>query len=91
MANDLEDRYKSLIRRKERLSIDKAKVDQELASRKKSLKETLEACKAAGFNPDTLEDDIKKSTEVLSLKLDAYEKDLDSADQILSPMVQDLG
>lgn len=90
MSNDLENRYKTLVRRREALALNKAKVDQELASRKKALKENLEACKAAGFNPETLEDDIKKSTEILSLKLDAFEKDLDSADQILTPMVRDL-
>ena len=88
MADNLEDRYRLLSKKREKVQMDKVKVEQELATRKRALRENLEACKAAGFDPDTLEDDIKKASEVLALKMDAFENDLSSAESVLNPMIQ---
>lgn len=88
MADNLEDRYKALSKKREKVQMDKVKVEQELQTRKRALREVLENCKTAGFNPDTLEDDIKKASEVLSLKMDAFENDLVSAENVLNPMIQ---
>lgn len=90
MAESLDDRYKTLAKKRDVIQSQKQRVEHELASRKRALRESLEACKAAGFDPNTLEEDIRKSSEVLALKMDSFERDLTSAEEVLRPMIQGL-
>jgi hypothetical protein len=88
MSDNIEKRWEELQERKNTILQNKAKVEAVLDSHKKALKEAIQECKDAGFNPDTLPEDIKKAEEVYSVKLDNYKADLDAAEKLLAPMVE---
>lgn len=87
----LEQKYKRLNKRSEQLQQNHTKVKTELEFRKRSLKSIMDECINAGFDPNTLEEEIKKKEEVLQIKLNNYESDLDIAEKQLEPMLKEIG
>ena len=89
--DDIEQRWKDLTERRDTFVQNKTRVETILDARQKALKEAIAACKAAGLDPDTLVDDIIRAKEVLSLKLDTFSADLASAEEMLAPMLKEIG
>lgn len=89
-TEDLAERYKSLSQRRDTLMRDKNKIEAELEARKRNLKAKMEEAKKEGFNPDSLADDIKRSEEVLRLKVDNFETELDEAERKMAPMLDEI-
>jgi len=87
---DLDEKYKRLTQRRDALQKDKTRIEAELEARKRNLKAQMEAAKKEGFNPDNLRDDIRKSEEVLALKLDNFEIELDEAESAMKPMLEEI-
>ena len=87
---DLMTKYKRLVEKRDSLLSNKMKIEAELNARKRSLKDALEACKADGFNPDTLTEDIKRLKEVLYVKLEMFEADLKSAEEQMAPILREI-
>ena len=83
-------KYKKLQEKRTKLLDDKRRIEAELNARKRALKEALDACRAAGFNPDTLADDIKKLKEVLYVKLNVFEADLADAEEKMKPLLAEI-
>ena len=79
MAEDLDEKYKRLSKRRDVLNQDKNRIEAELEARKRALRVQMETAKKEGYNPDSLKDDIRKSEEILALKLDNFEAELDQA------------
>lgn len=99
MALNLEDKsigevesvYKDLVQRRDILIQNKYKVEVELNARKRALKEAIDECKKAGFNPDNLIEDIKKTKEVLLTKMEVFSADLSEAENMMKPMLKEIG
>lgn len=89
-AEDIDVRYKRLTEKREALLTQKIKLDAELAARRKALKEIMEECKKNGFDPDTLSEDLKKMKEVLLVKLDVFEADLNDAESQIKPLLKEI-
>lgn len=87
---DIDARYKALLKRRDALQQSKVLVEAELAARKRALKEAMEECKKAGFNPDNLQDEIHRAKEVLAIKLDNFAADLDAAEAIMGPILKEV-
>ncbi len=87
---DLDERYKRLVQRRDTLQQNKNRIEAELEARKRNLKAQMEAAKKEGFNPDLLPEEIRRSEEVLILKLDNFEAELDEAERILKPMLEEI-
>lgn len=87
---DLTVKYKRLADKREKLLNSKVKIEAELSARKRALKEALDEARSLGFNPDTLSDDIKKMKEVLFVKLNMLEADLNEAEQKITPLLAKL-
>lgn len=87
---DLETRYKTLTQRGGILSQDKVRVDAAQTENKRTLKNIMEECKKNNWDPNTIQDDIRRAKEVLSLKLDNYESELNAAEVILRPMLKEI-
>lgn len=90
-VEDIDARYKSLLKRRDAAQQSKVLVEAELAARKRALKEAMEECKKAGFNPDNLPEEIQRAKEVLVIKLDNLSADLDAAEAIMKPMLKEVG
>jgi len=90
-SEEIISKHKELVAKREKLVSNKMKIEAELNSRKRALKEAIDACKAAGFNPDTLGDDIKKLKEILNVKLNVFEADLSTAEDLMKPMLKEIG
>jgi len=88
--DDLDERYKQLTQRRDSLQKDKNRIEAELEARRRNLKTQMEAAKKEGFNPDNLREDIRKSEEVLALKLDNFEAELDEAQRVMKPMLDEI-
>ena len=84
-------KHKDLVAKREKLLTSKITIEAELNSRKRALKDAIEACKSAGYNPDTLAEDIKKLKEVLNVKLNVFEADLTTAEDLMKPMLKEIG
>jgi hypothetical protein len=91
MSTDIETRYKALTARREVLAGNKMKLDAELDARKRALRTAMEDCKKAGWDPDTIADQIKKMKEVLVVKMDVFEADLQTAEDQVRPMMKEIG
>lgn len=90
MAEDLDEKYKRLSRRRDSLHQDKTRIEAELETRKRSLRLQMEAAKKEGYNPDNLMEEIRKSEEVLALKLDNFQAELDEAERVMKPMLEEI-
>ena len=88
--SDIESRSKSATARYNVIVADKMKIDAEHEARKRALRSVIEECRKAGFNPDTIADEIKKMKEVISVKLYLFEADLASAEDQIRPMMKDI-
>ena len=87
---DLESKYKTLTQRGNLLAQDKVRIDAAQAENKRTLKTVMEECKKSGWNPDTIQEDIRRAKEVFKIKLDTYEADLNVAETILKPMLKEI-
>ena len=83
--------YKALTSRREQLVQNKVRVEAELAARKRSLKEAMDECKKAGFDPNNLQEEIRKAKEVLSIKMDNFRAELEASEEIIKPMLREIG
>lgn len=90
-VEDLERTHKACVQKRQALETAKARVDAELSARKKALKEAMEDCKKDGFNPDTIEQDIKHLKQVVSVKLETFAADLSSAEEQMKPLLKEVG
>lgn len=88
---DIETKYKSLAARQAKLASNKALLEGALTARKKALKDAMDEARKEGFNPDTLSDDIRRNKEVLALKIVTLEADIVSAEEIINPMLKEIG
>jgi len=83
-------RYKELQAKRTTLVEAKIKIEAELASRRRALKEALDKCVSLGVAPDELDNHIIKLKEVIAVKLDLFEADLKTAEAHLKPMIQEI-
>lgn len=89
--DDIETKYKELVERLNKLSAAKMKIEAEAEARKRSLRTVMEECKKAGFDPDTLPEFIKKTEEVLEVKMSVFESDLKTAETQIEPFMKGMG
>lgn len=89
-VEDLHGRFRTLCARRDDLQQGKARIEATLEARKKDLKNLLDKARADGFDPNNLEDDIKRAKEVFRLKLDNFEAELDEASSMLGPMKKEI-
>lgn len=89
-SDDLIKRYESLLSQREDLVKNKMQLEAELSVRKRSLKEVMEECRKAGYDPDNLAEELRKAKDVLALKLDIFESDLKAASEIIKPLMAEI-
>jgi len=89
-VEELEAEYKQLNQKREAVNQGKMQVVAELGATKRDLKATMEECKKAGFDPDNIQEEVRRSKEVLSIKLDNYRADLATAEAQLKPMLKEI-
>lgn len=87
---ELENEYKSLNKRSISCQEDKMKIEAELSSLKRQLKETMDEVKKAGFDPENLAEELRKAREVLITKMELISADLDHAESVLKPIVHSI-
>lgn len=86
-SDDLIKRYEFLVGERDTLMKSKLQLEAELTVRKRVLKDVMDECRQAGYDPDNLADELRKAKEVLSLKLDIFESDLKAASEIINPLI----
>jgi chromosome segregation ATPase len=89
-AEELEARHKRLIERASALEKSVTKVEAELEAHKRVLRQHIDECRKAGFDPNNLEDEISRCMEVISLKLDTFEADIKAGEALISPMLDEI-
>lgn len=89
-VEELDSRYKVLNARRESLHRDKMKIEAELNSRKRELKNLMKQAEDAGFDPSNLKDEIKRMKQVLVVKLDTFQADLEAAEKLIQPMLKEI-
>lgn len=88
--DELEARYKSLLQRGAQVERNKTMIEAELNARKRSLKDAMELAKKEGYNPDNLVEEIRRNKEILMVKLDLYQTELEAAEMAMKPMLQEI-
>ena len=83
-------RYKALLARRDALRDSKAQIEAELGARRRRLKDLMDEAKAAGFDPNNLQEEISKGSEVLRVKLDNFEAEIDAGEKELRPMLEEI-
>ncbi len=81
--NDLNERYTELSKKHEA-------VKAVYQSKKSDLSLVTDEIKKLGFDPDELEDDIKKLEEVIRIKIVNFETEISEAERIIGPMFQEI-
>ena len=87
---ELDAEYKRLVVRRDDLRANKARIEATLDARKKNLKKLLDEAKGAGFNPDNLPEEIRRTKQVLRLKLDNFGTELNEAQALMEPMLREI-
>jgi len=83
--------YKRLVSRRDVLQQDKARIEATLDARRKDLKNLLDQARKDGFDPDNLKEEIRRAKEVLRLKLDNFNTELEEASSMMEPMLREIG
>lgn len=81
-------RYERLVARQSALKENKSTIEAELAARQRNLKKIMDEVKEAGYDPDNLQEEILKNTQVVELKLDTFEAELEAGEKIVDPMLK---
>lgn len=87
---ELESRYKEFTRRRDRLQQNKMLVEAEHASRLRELKNLYKQAEEAGFDPNNIKEELRRRTQVLVVKLDTFQADLEAAEALMQPMMQEI-
>lgn len=87
---ELETRYNELVKKHSAVTQSKNRVDAELSVQKRALKKIMDDCREAGYDPDKLQDEMKRLKEVLVTKMNVFAADLDAAENILRPMIREI-
>jgi chromosome segregation ATPase len=87
----LEARYKDLVSRREALRGDITTVEAELGARRRRLKSLMEEADSEGFDPNNIQEEIRKGTEVIRVKLDAFQADIEAGEKMVRPMMEEIG
>lgn len=87
---ELEVRHRRLLERASVLEKEKTTIEADLEAHKRSLRQYMDECRKAGFDPNNLQEEISKFMEVLSLKLDTFEADIKAGEEIVSPMLNEI-
>lgn len=88
--DDLVARHRGLLARRDSLQMDKGRVEAELEARKRILRKLMEEAKREGFDPNNLRSDLQRTAEVLQVKLDAFEADLQAGEKMIKPMLEEM-
>lgn len=89
--DEIDAEYKTLSARREQIVQNKLRLEAECNTRKRLLREAMQECKDAGFDPNNLQDEIRRAKEVLTTKMDIFRAELDAADELMKPMLRELG
>jgi chromosome segregation ATPase len=89
-VEELDSRFKLLNQRREVVQQNKIKIEAELNSRKRELKSLMKQAEDAGYDPANLKDEIKRMKQVLVVKLDAFQADLEAAEKMIQPMIKEI-
>lgn len=88
--DSLENRYNSSLARRDVLKNNISTISAELSAHQRNLRKLMDEAIENGHDPDNLKEEIRKDIEVVSLKLDAFEADLEAGEKIVKPMVDNL-
>lgn len=87
---DIESRYKDLCRRRDSLKSDHGVVMAHLEARQAALKKLMDECRALGYDPENLPEKIRREKQVIKVKLDNLEADIEAGEKIIRPMLDTL-
>lgn len=86
----LSKKSKELVARRETLFQNKTAVVAELEARRRNLKKLMEEAEAQGYDPNNLKDELLRKIEVERTKLQVYESDLQTAEAMIKPMLEEM-
>lgn len=89
-TDDLVARHNKLSAEQKRLEADVTMINSELSARKNALKRLMDEAKAEGFDPNNLEEEIRRRQEVAKVKLDTWESEIKDATKIIEPMLREV-
>lgn len=89
-VSQLETRHKELVGRRDALKGDVTKIEAELAARRRRLKALMAEAEAEGYDPNNIREEIRKATEVVRVKLDAFEADIEAGEKMVRPMLEEI-
>ena len=84
-------RFNELKTRSKNAEDNKTRITTVLDMRRKALKDQMQACRDQGYNPEMLEHDINRDCEVLDIKISNADADLKVAEEIMAPMLKEIG
>lgn len=89
--DELEEKYKVLTNRRQKLVDQKTAIKAELAARRRALKSLMDEAREEGFDPDNLAAEIQHLSQVITVKLENYEADISAAEEMIQPMLAEIG
>jgi hypothetical protein len=89
-VSELESRHKSLVSRREALKGDVTTLEAELAARRRRLRALMDEAESEGFDPNNIKEEIRKATEVVRVKLDGFEADIEAGEKMVQPMLDEV-
>ncbi|KKL72963.1 hypothetical protein LCGC14_2079650 [marine sediment metagenome] len=90
-AGEQEKRHKDLVVRREALKDNVTSIEAELGARRRRLKSLMDEADSEGFDPNNIREEIRKATEVVRVKLDAFEADIGAGEKMVRPMLEEIG
>lgn len=85
-----EARYKDLVTRADAVNNAKIRLEAKRDSARSQLKEAMDEAKEAGLDPNNIEEEVQKAQQVLTIKLDNFQADVEAAEAIAKPMLKEL-
>ncbi len=88
--DDIVAKYEGALTRRDTLSQNKNKLEAIGSERKRALKKVMDETRAAGYDPDKIQDELQRSKEVADLKVNNLIADLDEGENLIRPMLKEL-
>jgi archaellum component FlaC len=89
-TEDIVNRYKKLVSQHKEVSDNYTLVNSELQARKNSLKRLMDEVREEGFDPNNLESEVRRMTEVVRVKLNTFSDEIETAKKIIDPMIKEI-
>lgn len=82
--------HKDLSARRDKIVENKNRIEAELKVARRELEKAMNEAREEGFDPNNLEEDLKREVEIITIKLNTVKTDIEIGEKIIEPILKNI-